>query len=162
MDAEFRRLNDAQFKRVTKGLQDLGRLYIREIASFAVEVTPGFGNQQPEDTLYIPVGRLRGGWNHTRTPLLESTKGLNAKRHEDGPFSDYGHETVDRITEQLAADRMGGISYLENDVGYGDIIVHGKGRHRAVGPRNFPQDAATKTAQERAARIALQGVGRQR
>lgn len=156
MDAEFKRLNDAQFSRATSALQSVARNYIYYIAADLTERTPGFGNQQPEDTLYIPTGRLRGGLNWTLVPILQSSKGLHAKRDEDGPFSDYGRETLERIAAQLESQRLGGISYLENDVGYGDIIRMGKGRHRAAGPRDWP--LATERSQASLLRKAMQNL----
>jgi hypothetical protein len=154
--AEFKRRNQAQMDRAKGGLQQVAREFVRLIAADAVEATPGFGNQH-DNTEYIPTGRLRGGWNYTRTPIGQSAKGLLAGRTEEGPFSDYGRETVARIAAQLQADRMGGISYLENNVGYGHIIVMGLGNH-AGRARNFPEKAATSTGQAQAARRAIQSL----
>jgi len=158
MDPEFAAKNQAQFDRAKGQLQAIGREYIRLIAADFTEATPGFGNQSPPDTNYIPTGRLRGGLNYTREPIGSSSKGMNSARHEDGPFSDYGRETVDRITAQLAGDHMGGISYLENDVAYGILIVRGEGLHSRVGPRNWPADVRRR--QETHARVAVQNVAR--
>lgn len=157
MDAEFARKNAAQFERAHDGLQRLGREYIRLIAEDFTASTPGFGNQSPDDTRYIPTGRLRGGLNYTRTPIEATSKGMTAGRGEDGPFSDYGRETMDRITSQLESDRMGGISYLENDVAYGILIVRGEAHHAAAGPRNWPADVRLR--QETHFRTAMQNVG---
>jgi len=158
MDRTFSQKNDAQFARAEAALEDLGREFIRLVAADVVEGTPGFGNQQPPDTSYIPTGRLRGGWNWTRSPIGKSSKGLFATRGEEGPFSDYGRETIDRITAQLAGVSVGGISYLENDVGYGDLILRGAGNHAAVGPRDWPK--ATQRRQTTFARRAMQKVSR--
>lgn len=157
-NAEFRRRNEAQFQAAKAALQDVGREFIRLCVVDIVEGTPGFGNQAPADTRYIPTGRLRGGWNWTRSPIGSSSKGLDAARGEDGPFSDYGRETIDRITGELAGKNVGGISYLENDVGYGDLIVRGAGNHAAVGPRDWPK--ATASRQALFARQALAHVRR--
>jgi hypothetical protein len=100
--AEFKRRNQAQMDRAKGGLQQVAREFVRLIAADAVEATPGFGNQH-DNTEYIPTGRLRGGWNYTRTPIGQSAKGLLAGRTEEGPFSDYGRETVARIAAQLQA-----------------------------------------------------------
>lgn len=142
--SEFRRKNDAQFKRAKDGLQFVAREFVRLIAVDLVELTPGFGNQMPPDTFYIPTGRLRGGWNWTLSPMMTTAKGMFSARHEDGPFSDYGRETIERIEEQLVGVHMGGVSYLENDVAYGHLIVHGEGRHAGAGPRNWPYDVSLK------------------
>lgn len=152
--SDFARKNEAMFREARAKLRDLGRWFIVEIADFAVERTPGFGNQY-DGTNYIPTGRLRGGWDHTRRPIGQTSKGYDVDRHEDGPFSDYGAETVARITQQVFADRGGGISYLENDVAYAWDIVSGSGNHAHIGHRNFPEDAATATAQVAAYRRAL-------
>lgn len=157
MDAEFKRRNRAQFEKARAGLQALGREYVALLAVDLVEGTPGFGNQAPADTEYIPTGRLRGGWNWTRSPIGTSSKGLFAERGEEGPFSDYGRETIERIRRQLAGAKMGGVSYLENDVGYGMLIVRGEGNHAAVGPRNWPRDTVLR--QVAIARKAKQNVG---
>lgn len=157
MDSDFRRKNDAQFARAKAALQNLGREYIVLLATDITEGTPGFGNQAPADTQYIPTGRLRGGWNWTRDPIGTSSKGLFATRGEEGPFSDYGRETIDRIREQVAEAKVGGISYLENDVGYGILIVRGEANHAAVGPRNWPRD--TYLRQTSIARVAMQRAG---
>lgn len=154
----FRAKNQAQFKAAKEALQETARRFIIYTATDLVEGTPGFGNQAPADTRYIPTGRLRGGWNFTRTPIRTSSKGLLAARGEQGPFSDYGRETIDRITEQVRDQKMGGISYLENDVGYGDLILRGAGLHAAVGPRDWPK--ATQRRQEIFARRAMQDVRR--
>lgn len=156
MDPEFRRRNEAQFVRARDSLQQLGRRFIELVAADLTEGTPGFGNQAPSETKYIPTGRLRGGLNYTREPIGRSAKGLYAARGEEGPFSDYGRETLDRITEQLKSDRMGGISYLENDVGYGDLLLRGAANHAAVGPRDWPK--ATQTRQALFARQAVQSL----
>lgn len=157
MDAEFARKNDAQFAEAQEGLQRLGREYIRLLAEDFTTATPGFGNQSPADTHYIPTGRLRGGLNYTREPMGSTSKGMLSARDEDGPFSDYGRETIDRITSQLQNDRMGGISYLENDVAYAILIVRGEAGHAKVGPRNWPADVRRR--QESLARVAMQNVG---
>lgn len=158
MDAEFKRKNDAQFERAVGALEAVGREYIVLLAEDLVENTPGFGNQAPSTTLYTPTGRLRGGWNHTRSPIGATSKGLFATRGEEGPFSDYGRETMERIRLQVASDRVGGLSYLENDVGYGSLIVRGEGNHANVGPRNWPRDTALR--QKSIARQAVQNVKR--
>lgn len=156
MAGEFTRKNRAQFERARRALQYLGREYVRLIAEDLVINTPGFGNQMPPDTEYVPTGRLRGGWNFTRSPMRTTSKGINAARNEDGPFSDYGHETIERITAQLAGVRMGGLSYLENDVAYGILIVRGEGGHEKTGPRNWPMDTVKR--QHSIARKAVQSL----
>lgn len=156
MDADFIRKNDAQFTRAKRALQHVAREFVYYIAEDVVDRTPGFGNQRPEDTPYIPTGRLRGGWNFTLSPIGKTSKGLGAKRGEQGPFSDYGRETMARIRSQLDGRHMGGISYLENDVGYGDIIVRGHGQHRHVGPRAWHEDTAGESNQKAMAKKAFQ------
>lgn len=145
--AEFRRKNDAQFQRQWDWLHSLGLHFIGAVSENLVKTTPGFGLQSPDDTEYIPTGRLRGGWNLTRDPIDRSSKGLYADRTQEGPFSDYGTETIARIAGQ-AAEIQGafGILHLENDVGYGEIVRLGLGRHAAVGPRNWPYDTSLKMA----------------
>ena len=145
MDADFQQKNDRQFDRAERFLAELGRRYIILLAEDVVIETPGFGNQY-DGTNYIPTGRLRGGWDWKRSPIGATSKGYGADRHEDGPFSDYGRETVDRITLQVAGRWVGGISYLENDVAYGDDIVRGEGNHAHIGPRDFPMATARRQA----------------
>lgn len=157
MDEEFRRRNEAQFDRAERWLQQLGRTYIILLAEDVVIETPGFGNQY-DGTNYIPTGRLRGGWDWRRSPLGATSKGYGAERHEDGPFSDYGRETVQRITSQVTGRRISGISYLENDVAYGDDIVRGEGNHAHIGPRDFPM--ATARRQQTIFRRALAAMER--
>lgn len=127
---EFRRQNAAQFDHQRKWVRNVGLHFIGAVSENLVKTTPGFGNQEPADTEYIPTGRLRGGWNLTRNPIRSSSKGLDAARHEAGPFSAYGAETILRIAAQAA--ELGGAFgklYLENDVGYGEIVRLGLGRH---------------------------------
>lgn len=156
---EFRRRNHAQFDRADRALQHVGRKFIVHMADALVRATPGFGapgfaGQMPDTTKYIPTGRLRGGYNYSRVLIGTTSKGWNAERTEDGPFSAYGTETVARIEQQVENDRMGGKSYLENDVAYGVQIVRGEGNH--VIPRNFPDTAAGK--QGEAAKLAMQSL----
>jgi hypothetical protein len=151
VDAEFKRLNDAQFDRAKRALQHVARTFIYYVAEDVIRRTPGFAGpgyagQAPETTRYIPTGRLRGGWNFTRSPIGRSSKGLTATRTQDGPFSDYGRETLARISSQIEGEHMGGISYLENDVGYGDLIVRGEEGHRNAGPRAWHEDTASSQA----------------
>lgn len=154
MDSEFQRKNRAQFQRARAALQETGRKFIYFVAADLVEATPGFGNQY-DGTRYIPTGRLRGGWNWTRSPIMVTSKGYNVLRHEDGPFSDDGRETVARIEAQTAG-RIGGISYLENDVAYGSDIVRGENNHSHIGPRDFP--VSVKNRQFTHAKSALNSL----
>lgn len=156
MNSEFKRLNDAQFDRAKRALQHVAYSFIYFVAEDVIERTPGFGNQAPPTTRYIPTGRLRGGWNWTLSPIGSSSKGVYAKRHEEGPFSDYGRETLARIAGQISGRHLGGMSYLENDVGYGDLIVRGEEGHRAAGPRPWHEDTAR--SQHSLARKAMQGL----
>lgn len=156
MSEDFRRKNDAQFARARAALSQLGRTYIVLLAEHMIERTPGFGNQAPSDTQYVPTGRLRGGYNWTRSPIGRTSKGLLAKRGEEGPFSPYGRETLERIRNQVSGVSVGGMSYLENDVAYGALIQRGEGNHAAVGPRNWPED--TYNSQGLLARQALSMV----
>lgn len=133
---EFRRKNRAQFDRARQFLERAGEEFVILIASDLVENTPGFGNQDPADTRYVPTGRLRGGWNWTRTPIGETTK------FEGGPYSDYGAETVARIEGQVRGADLSGISYLENNVAYGVLIQRGEGRHANI--RDWPDETFQK------------------
>lgn len=153
--SEFRRKNAAQFQRAREALQETGREFIYFVAEDLVEATPGFGNQY-DGTRYIPTGRLRGGWNWTKNPIGTTSKGYNSLRHEDGPFSDYGAETLARIRSQTSGLRIGGISYLENDVAYGNDIVRGENNHSHITPRDFPLSVANR--QHTHARKAINSV----
>lgn len=129
---EFQRKTRAQFDRVRRFMRAVREEFIIESANVAVEATPGFGNQSPEDTSYIPTGRLRGGWNWT------IDKQRVTSRFDGGPYSDYGVETVARIEAQVRSGVIPDRSSLENDVAYGFIVVVGGGRHAQ--PRNFPDE----------------------
>lgn len=146
MSAEFDRRNQAQFARAKAGLQEVGRRFIYFAAEKLEEETPGFGNQYA-GTRYIPTGRLRGGLNWTRAPIGSTDKGYKVARHEGGPFSDYGIETLQRIRGQLAGKRVGGISYLENDIAYGWDIITASHNHAHIGKRDFPLKAAVHQAE---------------
>jgi len=141
---EFRRRNEAQFARQERWLRSVGLHFIGAVTEDLVRRTPGFENQAPPETRYIPTGRLRGGWNLSREPPgWMSSKGLGVPRDEHGPFSYYGAETIERIAGQTAEIGSAfGKLYLVNDVGYGRLIVRGEGRHRNWGPRNWPKTTA--------------------
>lgn len=160
MDAEFRRLNDAQFERANRALDQVSFHFIYMMAEEFTRRTPGFEGPgfagQGEGTNYIPTGRLRGGLNWTRSPIKQSSKGYAAARHEDGPFSAYGRETLDRISNQLKGQHLGGMSYLENNVAYGILIVEAREAHARFGPRDWP--TATRRSQDSIARRAIAAV----
>lgn len=128
--------------RFSTQLDDIGRVYSRKIAFRLVDQTPGYGNQSPEDTLYIPTGRLRGGWNYQSDPGGPTSKGLNAGRTQDGPFSDYGAETIARIYGQIEAGDLRGQAYLVNDIAYAYIIHWGLGRHAT--PRQWVEEVVNQ------------------
>jgi hypothetical protein len=134
----FKSKLDAMFDKADQEIQETAREFVRLVAVDLVVNTPGFGNQRPDDTEYIPTGRLRGGWNWSLSKFEGAT------RFDGGPHSDYGVETIERIAGQLQGHRMGGKSYLENDVAYGGLIVRGEGLHSAVGPRNWPYETYLK------------------
>lgn len=136
--SDFKRKNDQMFERMSNQLDAIGRRFIVLMAEDIVVHTPGFGNQDPEDTPYIPTGRLRGGWDWSETPQA------TASRRTGGPYSDYGAETVARITSAVMASPRPSISYLQNDVLYGHLVRWGLARHVSI--RNWPQDTADKEA----------------
>lgn len=148
--AEFRRRNQAQFNRAEDWLRSVAVNFIIAAATDVVKRTPGFdipgyGGQLPEDTQYIPTGRLRGGWNLVTTATAgEITKGLDATRGQAGPFSAYGAETIERITAQAAAHFGAfGKLYLENDVAYAHLVRTGGGNH-AGRIRDWPLETAVR------------------
>lgn len=142
--AEFRRKNAAQFARQKTWLHNVGLEFIGAAAEDLVRTTPGRGNQQPEDTKYEPTGRLRGGYNLVQQKIGTSDKGLYASKYEQGPFSEYGIETIARLKQQ-AAEITGpfGKRYIENDVGYGEVVRLGLGNHRGL-IRNWPLDTSAR------------------
>ncbi len=139
--AEFRRRNQAQFARQSRWLRSVGLEFVGAMTEHLVKATPGVGNQKPDDTQYEPTGRLRAGWNLVDDKIGLSDKGLFAAKYEEGPFDREGDITIAKLRAQAQA-RVGafGKFYVENDVGYGWLIVTGGGNHAAVGPRNWPED----------------------
>lgn len=144
-EADFERKTRLMFERVKDHFREVSIRFVVRIAERLVEDTPGFGNQFPEDTRYIPTGRLRGGYSFGPTKLN------TAGRWEGGPYSDYGAETVDRIEASLRASgpRSG---FINNDVAYGYIVREGLGNH--VVPRDFLR-CANPTTQKNALAEAL-------
>lgn len=151
-EAEFMRKTEAMFGRARRQFEAIAFTFEVKILEILVEKTPGFGNQQPDDTDYIPTGRLRGGYSLSASKLSE------ASRYEGGPFSDYGAETVSRLEEEL---RAFGIKshYIVNDVAYAYIVRRGLGRHAAVGPRNWTGETAALSTQNAVFAEALREVG---
>lgn len=122
--SEFRRKSDAMFDRTIHQVEEIGRVFITLAATDVILTTRGFGNQRPDDTKYIPTGRLRGGWNWSATKPPST-------RFDGGPYSDYGYETVDRVTAQIASAPILGVSFIANDVAYGEIVRIGGGNHQS-------------------------------
>ncbi len=128
---QFMRDTASMFDRVEDQVEKIHHIFILKAAWRVIDTTPGFGNQEPSDTPYVPTGRLRGGWNLQSQPGGETSKGLSAGRNEDGPFSDYGIETYARIKSQLDRITLKGEVYLVNDIAYGYLIHWQMGRHTA-------------------------------
>lgn len=135
---------DAMFDRAETRLYTIARYYVLEVADLAIRQTPGpdadgFVGQWPL-TLYEATGRLRDGWTWTRTPIGFSSRGMDEVA-ERGDYPLYGEGAMLRMQAALPA-KPGGVSYLENQIGYGYEIVHGLNRHHDIGIRPFPTDAA--------------------
>lgn len=150
--ADFERKTREMFRRYERFVTELAFRFVVEVAEHLVDYTPGFGNQAPEDTEYIPTGRLRGGYHYAAAPQA------TASRWVGGPYSDYGVETVDRIEADMRAAGLRSF-WIVNDVAYGYVVQQGRGRHSAVGPRDFNGDAAAPTTQGVAFRRALSSMG---
>lgn len=149
---EFRRKARAMFGRVRDFYWELGFRFVVRVSERLVEKTPGFGNQRPTDTPYIPTGQLRGGYSYATAPLGEATV------WEGGPTSDYGVETVQRLEAEMRAGGRVSRFYIVNNVAYGHLVHEGRGRHAAVGAREFTKDTANPTTQENAYREALSSM----
>lgn len=145
--AAFERKTRAMFKQYRAFVAELSFRYIVEIAEYLVEYTPGFENQNPEDTHYVPTGRLRGGFHYAAQRLDTASK------WKDGPFSDYGVETVAKLDADMRAAGAFRSFWIVNDVAYGYIVLRGLGNHES--PRNFVGDAAAITTQKVAFRTVL-------
>lgn len=146
----FERKTRAMFGRVQQRFEEIAFRYVVNITEALLEYTPGFGNQDPASTLYVPTGRLRGGYSYS------SVKLSTASKYEDGPFSDYGDDVVERIESDMRAAGAKSF-YIVNDVAYAYIVRRGLGRHER--PRNFNGAAATPTAQKDALARALASMG---
>lgn len=136
---EFDRKTDQMFDLAERQLVAIGKHFVLHLAADIIDRTPGFGNQYPEDTEYIPTGRLRGGWTYD-TIRIEM-----ADRWEGGPYSDYGAEPYADIREKVMTEPLHSISYLNNDVAYGHIVRWGMGRHTIV--RDWPGETADHQAE---------------
>lgn len=150
---EFRRKARAMFGRVRDFYWELGFRFVVRVSERLVENTPGFGNQRPAETPYIPTGQLRGGYSYATAPLGEATV------WKGGPESNYGVETVQRIEAEMRAAGRVSRFYIVNNVAYGYIVHEGLGRHAAVGRRRFTRQTAAPTTQETAFREALGSMG---
>lgn len=150
---------DAMFDRAETRLYDIARYYILEIADILLRKTPGpdgagFEGQWPLTT-YDATGRLRDGWTWTRTPIGESSRGVG-ETAERGEYPLYGEGAVLRMQAALPA-KPGGVSTLENQIGYGVDVLRGLRNHRKIGARDFigpalkSQDAALQRATQRSA-----------
>lgn len=150
--AEFRRKARAMFARVKEFHTELAFRYTVDILEHLVTETRGFGNQKPADTDYIPTGRLRGGYSYSLTKLETASK------WEEGPFSDYGEETVARIEADM---RAGGLRtfYVVNDVAYAWIVWRGRGQHAAVGPDDWLGRVSSSSSQKESLDAALRSMG---
>ncbi len=133
---QFLRGVDQMFDRFEDQVEKIHHIFIRKAAWRVIDTTPGFGNQDPSDTPYVPTGRLRGGWNFQRQP------GGDTARYDGGPYSDYGIETFARISSQIDSFDMRGEAYLVNDVAYGYIVHWGLGRH--ANKRRWVEEAANQ------------------
>jgi hypothetical protein len=133
---QFMRDTNAMFDRVEDQVEKIHHIFILKMAWRVIDTTPGFGNQDPADTPYIPTGQLRGGWN------LQSEPGGETSKYDGGPRSDYGVETMARVSAQLDRFELKGDLYLVNDIAYGYIVHWGLGRHK--NRRRWVEEAANK------------------
>lgn len=145
--ATFERKTRAMFARYRGFVAELSFRYIVEIAEYLVEYTPGWENQNPEDTRYVPTGRLRGGYQYAAQPLATASK------WRDGPFSDYGVETVAQIDADMRAAGAFKSFWIVNDVAYAYIVRRGLGNHES--PRNWLGEVADYSTQRLAYRTVL-------
>lgn len=154
---------DAMFDGAEAWMEGLMGEFVVQIATMCIQETPGFeipgtqyGGQHP-DTDYQPTGRLRGGWNWTVSPINTSSKGMFAGKGEEGPFdgSARGETTIAHVREQLPA-KLPTVSWLENDVGYGDLVWKGEGAH--IG-RARPWTEVAYNNQKEALQKALTAMG---
>lgn len=126
--AQFRSKSAAMFKKAEDGLVGVAKEFEIVLAEKLIDATPGFGNQYPSDTRYIPTGRLRGGWFWSTDQIAV------AARYEGGPYSDYGAETKAHIASQIRSADLQTLSYLQNDVAYGHVVHEGLGNHTIARP----------------------------
>lgn len=138
--ADWNRDSTRMFDIFDTQMDDIAKVYVRRISARVVQNTPGYGNQDPEDTPYIPTGRLRGGWNYQFSP------GGETSRIEGGPYSDYGAETLSRIYAQIEVGPIRAESYLVNDVAYGYIVHWGLGYH--VNARRWVEEAVNNAGED--------------
>lgn len=143
MTVEFQRRNEAQFDRARQALWLIGRNFIICMADEAIHRTPGpnlpgYEGQYP-GTSYIAIGRLRDGWNWTTHPI-RSTQRSAAELDGHEVYPPDGSRALARIRAELP-EQPPALSYLENDVPYGNDIVLGIGHHRHIRARNFPEAA---------------------
>lgn len=132
--AEYRRKTEAMFAQTKGQVSAIAREFTLHLTAEIIERTPGFGNQYPEDTRYIPTGQLRGGWSIALEPLTVATV------WEGGRRSDYGAEPYSEIETKVREAPIPAEYFLRNDVAYGHIVRWGMGRHTII--RDWPGDTA--------------------
>lgn len=120
---EFRRKTEAMFALANRQIDEIARVYVSKVAWRLISTTPGPGLQLP-DTEYQATGRLRAGWRWS------VDRDYLATNWDEGPYTDYGEEVLAAIEAEVqTAQPLPSISYLWNNVAYGDIVHWGRGRH---------------------------------
>lgn len=124
----FIRKADAMIDALEQYVERVAHHYTINIAGHLIRFTPGEGLQYPEDTDYVPTGRLRGGWHLSGVPIGSTS------RYEGGPYSLWGDEAVARIQGDVGAMGVPERVYIVNDVAYGYMIQWGLGNHSTGRP----------------------------
>jgi len=149
-EAEYNRKVEAMFGKARDHFKEVGIRFVVNVMERVVEDTPGFENQDPADTRYIPKGQLRGGYN------ISDVKVTTATVWDSDQRSDYGVETVRRIEAELRSN-FRSTFYIYNQMAYAYIVREGRGRHHR--PRDFLIAATGSTmANARDEAVASMGV----
>lgn len=121
--SSFKAKAETMFDAAEDQLVHIGKEFTVLVAADAVLSTPGLGNQLPIGTTYEPTGRLRGGWSWDL-----GKRDMNS-RDQGGPYDLTGQRTAAAIAEEIRADDLVPVSYLNNDVSYGWLVHEGLENH---------------------------------